>query len=518
LKKEYILAIDCGTQSVRALIFDKKGELIGKKKVEFEPYFSEFPGWAEQDPELYFTSACAACKGLQTDMPEEWDNIIGVTLTTQRDTGVNVDIQGKALRPAIIWLDQRMAACVEPLKLKHRLMFSAIGMGKASEITRKKSKCNWIKENQPEVWSKTYKYLLLSGFLTFKFTGKMVDSIASQIGHVPFDYKNKCFIKSENNIKWGLFGIEIEKLPELFSPGTIISKITKEVSELTGIKEGIPFIAAGSDKGCETLGTGCVNVDSASLSFGTTATVQTTSKYYIEPIQFMPAYPAVMPGCYNPEVEIFRGYWMISWFKKEFCLKEVVEATEKGLSPEILLNERLDDIPPGSQGLMLQPFWGAGLKMPEAKGAIIGFGDVHTRAHIYRAIIEGINYGLIEGVEQIEAKTKTKIEKLMVSGGGSQSASICQITADMFNRPVYKGETYESSGLGAAIVGFVGLGIYNSFEEAVKNMVRYSEVFEPSKEHVETYNKLYNKVYKKIYPRLKVLYHEIQEITKYPEI
>ena len=106
----------------------------------------------------------------------------------------------------------------------------------------------------------------------------------------------------------------------------------------------------------------------------------------------------------------------------------------------------------------------------------------------------------------------------MVSGGGSQSDSICQITADMFNRPVYKGETYESSGLGAAIVGFMGLGVYNSYEEAVKNMVRYSEVFEPNKEHVETYNKLYNKVYKRIYPRLKVLYEEIQEITKYPEV
>lgn len=209
---------------------------------------------------------------------------------------------------------------------------------------------------------------------------------------------------------------------------------------------------------------------------------------------------------------------MISWFKKEFCLKEVVEADEKGISPESLLNERLYEIPPGSKGLMLQPFWGAGLKMPEAKGAIIGFGDVHTRAHIYRAIIEGINYGLREGVEMIEVKTRARVERLMVSGGGSQSDAICQITADMFGRPVYKGETYESSGLGAAIVGFVGLGVYSSYEEAVDRMVHYSQVLTPDGDNVEVYNQLYNRVYKRIYPRLKTLYEEIQQITKYPEI
>ena len=106
--------------------------------------------------------------------------------------------------------------------------------------------------------------------------------------------------------------------------------------------------------------------------------------------------------------------------------------------------------------------------MPEAKGAIIGFGDVHTRAHIYRAIIEGINYALIEGLEHIEKKSKVKVNTLMVSGGGSQSNAICQITADMFNKPVVRGQTYETSGLGAAINGFMGLKLFSSYQEAVK--------------------------------------------------
>ncbi len=209
---------------------------------------------------------------------------------------------------------------------------------------------------------------------------------------------------------------------------------------------------------------------------------------------------------------------MISWFKKEFASRELLEAQERQITPEELLNELLVQIPPGSHGLMLQPYWGAAFKQPEAKGAIIGFGDVHTRAHIYRSIIEGINYALIDGAERIEKKSQRRIERLMVSGGGSQSDIICQITADMFGRPLCKGVTYEASGLGAAICCFVGLGAFPSYEEAVVHMVHHAKVFEPNPAHTEIYSKLFARVYKKIYKRLRVLYTEIQDITKYPEI
>lgn len=517
MREELFLVIDCGTQSVRAIIFDTKGSLIDKVKIEIEPYFSNYPGYAEQHADIYWEKLCEACKSLKEKQAGIWNRIIGVSITTLRDTGINIDAHGNPLRPAIIWLDQRMAKCSKSLPLKDNMMFSAIGMNRAVEITRKKSKANWIKENQPKLWKKTCKYMLLSGYLTFKLTGCMVDSIANQIGHIPFDYKNKCWPEHESNYRYSVFGVEREKLPELVSPGTTIGKISMEVSNLTGINEGTAVIASGSDKGCETLGVGCVDTSSASLSFGTTATVQTTSHKYFEPLKFLPAYPSLIPDCYNPEVEIFRGYWMISWFKKEFGTREMLEASEKNIPPEVLLNERLNEVPPGSYGLILQPFWGPGLKMPEAKGAIIGFGDVHTRAHIYRAIIEGINYALLDGVEKIEKKSSTHVERIMVSGGGSQSDGICQITADMFNRPVYRGQTYETSGLGAAINGFVGAGIYNSYQEAVKNMVHYCHIFEPDKANSEIYRKLYERVYKRIYPKLSSLYTEIQQILNYPE-
>ena len=276
-------------------------------------------------------------------------------------------------------------------------------------------------------------------------------------------------------------------------------------------------MACGSDKGCETLGSGVLDASTASLSFGTTATVQTTSPAYFEPIRRMPPYPAPVPGRYNPEVEIFRGYWMITWFKEEFGYEEVLEAKRRSMAPEELLDRHLAGTRPGAMGLMVQPYWGPGLKQPAAKGAIIGFGDVHTKAHVYRAVIEGLSFALKEGLEKIEKAGGVTIERAAVSGGASQSDEICKISADIFNLPMVRGNTHETSGLGAAIVTAMGMGLYDSFAEAADQMTSIHTVFEPDPVNVAIYRQLYHKVYSKIYPSLAPLYHAIKEITGYPE-
>ncbi|MGB9665881.1 MAG: FGGY-family carbohydrate kinase [Candidatus Cryosericum sp.] len=518
LENGYILSIDCGTQSVRGLIFDDCGHLVAKHKVEFEPYMSPVPGYAEHPAEDYWRDTCLALQELKRESPGAWSRISAVAVTTQRDTVVALDADGVPLRPAIVWLDQRMARCEKPMPLADRLQFRLVGMTTAVEITRRKGKDNWMAENEPELWARTRKWLLLSGYFSFRLTGRYVDSVASQIGHTPFDYHTRTWPRSDSSWRWHMCSARRDQMPELVEAGEQMGTVSSRAASETGIPEGTPVIAAGSDKGCETLGVGCVDETSVSLSFGTTATAQTTSARYFEPIPFMPPYPASIKKSYNPEVEIFRGYWMVSWFKKEFAGREALEAEQRGVPPEVVLDEHLEDVPPGAQGLMLQPYWGAGLKMPEAKGAMIGFGDVHTRAHIYRAIIEGIGYGLLEGVERIERKSGKKVSRIMVSGGGSQSDAICQITADLFNRPVVRSETYETSGLGAAINGFVGIGVYATHEEAVKKMVHWDSTFLPRPEAAHIYHELYEGVYKRIYQALRPLYREIQRITGYPDI
>ncbi len=171
-------------------------------------------------------------------------------------------------------------------------------------------------------------------------------------------------------------------------------------------------------------------------------------------------------------------------------------------------------------GLMLQPYWSPGIKVPgpEAKGAIIGFGDVHTRAHMYRAILEGLAYALREGKERIEKRSGVPITELRISGGGSQSDAAMQLTADIFGLPTSRPHVYETSGLGAAIDAAVGLGLYPDFATAIKAMTRIGKTFYPIAQHQKTYDALYRQVYQKMYARLQPLYLEIQKITGYPKL
>jgi len=169
-------------------------------------------------------------------------------------------------------------------------------------------------------------------------------------------------------------------------------------------------------------------------------------------------------------------------------------------------------------GLTLQPYWGAGAdnEGPEAKGAIIGFGDVHTRAHLYRAIIEGLTYALRAGKERVEKRSGQPITRLLVSGGGSQSDQIMQITADVFGMPVQRPHTYETSALGAAIAAAVGCGMYPDFASAAASMTHAGDRFEPIVANQKIYNQLYTQVYRKMYHALKPSYRAIRAVIGYP--
>ena len=210
---------------------------------------------------------------------------------------------------------------------------------------------------------------------------------------------------------------------------------------------------------------------------------------------------------------------MVTWFKEEFGYQEQQEAEKRGVAPEVLFDRLVEKIPPGSMGLVLQPYWTPGVRLPgpEAKGGIIGFGDVHTRAHLYRAILEGLAYALREGKEGIERRTGIPITSLRVSGGGSQSRIAMQLTADVFGLPAIRPHIYETSGLGAAIDAAYGLDLHTDFKTAVSAMTRVGEVFEPNIKSHHIYDALYRDIYKIMYNRLKPLYERIREITGYPK-
>ncbi len=511
----YFLAIDNGTQSVRALIFDQFGTEIAKARVPIEPYFSEQPNYAEQHADYYWQKLTEACQKLWQTCEIKPEQIAGVSLATQRYTMICLDKDKQPLRPAIVWMDLRRAETGDIGFLGP--LTKLIGMGELVKDAQQKARCNWLAQNEPEIWAKTAHYVNLSAYLTYQLVSELIDSNGHSVGYLPYDYKAQTWLKPKD-LKWRLFSCTPEQMPKIIPPGQTLGEISAKAAKVTGIPEGTPMIAAASDKACEALGAAGLSADTACLSFGTTATINTISPDYVEILKHMPAYTAAAPHSYNHEYMIYRGFWMVSWFKEQFAHYEQALAKTQGIDTEKLLDAAVKGIPAGSMGLIMQPYWSPGVRHPglEGKGALIGFGDVHTRAHVYRAILEGLAYELKLGFDTIEKRTGKPIKHLRVSGGGSQSDAAMQLTADIFAMPAYRPHTFEATGLGAAINCAVGLGVYPDHAAACDAMTHLGDEFLPIEANVQLYKRLYNEVYLKMYERLKPLYQSIQDITGYP--
>jgi len=513
IQKDLILAIDAGTQSVRALVFDPKGNLVAKSRIPLTSYVSEAPGLVEQDIKVFWNAVCQACQDLWAQNVIDRERLAGVALTSQRSTMINLDQDGNPLRPAIVWLDQRRTEGLKPIGGIWGLLFKLAGMSRTSSYLQAEAEANWIVHQQPEIWEKTYKYMFLSGYLTYCLTGNFVDSVGCQVGYMPFDYKRRKW-SPWYDWKWQAVPVKKSMLVDLVPPADKLGEITKKASQETGVPEGLPMIAAASDKACEVIGAGCLEPHIGCLSYGTTATINTTHHRYKEIIPLIPPYPAAVPDTYSMEIQVYRGYWMVSWFKQEFGYHEQHIAEERGIEPEELFDELVEAVPPGSEGLILQPYWSPGLKVPgpEARGAIIGFNGMHTRSHLYRAILEGLAYALREGAQRTVKRTGVEITELRVAGGGSQSNAAMQITADIFGLPTSRAHVYEASGLGAAIDAAVGVGLHPDFKTAINEMTHVGDTFKPIPKNHQLYNDLFQKVYLRMYEQLKPLYEELYTI------
>ena len=513
--KNYVIGLDSGTQSVRAVLFDSQGAVVDIAQAAHEPYFSLQPGWAEQRPEDYWAKLCQVTNELMKKITIDPREIAGLGITTQRGTFVPVDSQGNALRAAIIWLDQRKVPHPPPLSTVVKVVSGITGLSEAINYVRKNSKFMWIKQCEPEVYKKAFKFMQISGWFVNKLTGEFKDSVGMVTGVWPLDYKKL----SWHNIKlaYDPFGLEPEHMVDIYTPDTVLGHITAKASAETGLPEGLPVVVGGGDKQSELLGAGGIDQSIGVISYGTATCMEIITRKYISDnnLRFV-TWPAALPNAWDIELFIMRGFWMVTWFKQEFGHREAIEAEKRGVAPEVIFDEVIKTIPPGSMGLMVQPYWSPMVSAKFAKGSIIGFGDVHTRAHIYRAILEGLGYELRRLYEFLNEKTGVTINEIRVGGGGSRSDVAVQVTADIFNLPMSRMATYEICALGAAIDAAVGTGMFASFEDAVASMVKKGRVFEPNAQSHSIYDDLYQGVYTKTYGVLDPLYKKIASITGYP--
>lgn len=514
MENPLVLTFDIGTQSARCLLADRNGNFSDVCQVKYdEPYYSRSPGWAEQRPDFYFDRMVEVAREVTARNGEKMADVIAVTLTAIRDTTLCLDEDNNPLRDIVLWLDKRKAEYDTPYPFWKSLVFKLAGMEDTTKEQYKASVCNWIMQNEKEIWEKTKKFVMLPTYLNYRMTGNLVDSAANMIGHIPFDSKKREW-QQKNSLGRCVYDIPAEKLCTLKKSGEIIGYISDDFSSVTGIPVGLPLIATGSDKGCETLGLSVVTEDKAAISFGTTATIQLATKKYFEPQAFVPAYPAVPNDLYNPEIQIYRGFWLLSWFVKEFGAEERAKAKELGCTPEHILDECLDRIPVGSDGLLVQPYWTPGIKHPNSLGAVLGFSDFHTHYHLYKAIVEGLNLELYHSLNKMERRSGMKIKEIYIGGGGAKSDAVCRITADVFGLPVKRIQTHEACSLGSSMAAFVAMGVFANYDEAIKSMVHEKDVFMPREKEHTIYMQLYSGAYSKIYRRLSPINKKINKIFK----
>jgi sugar (pentulose or hexulose) kinase len=509
--EDLILAIDSGTQNVKAAVFDLNGNQLALSRMANEPDSAPFPRWVEHDPEDYWKKLCATVREVLVAIGHGIKNLKAVGLTSQRGTVIPMDKKGNILRPAIIYLDGRETEGLPPLGGFWGLFFRAIGKKSAIDYVRSHSRFLWIRQNEPEVYRLTHKFMQVASFLNYRLTGEINESIAMMVGMFPIDYTKFKFYPFKGIHE--AFGVTSAMLPELMRPQSITGRITREASLETMIPEGLPVVVGGGDQQSAMIGMGVTDEKYASLVLGTTIGLNIPSKKYINDknLIFLP-WPSAIPGEYILEVGVGSGLLTVSWFVKELAGHEAMLSKEENRPAEEILEDEIRDIPPGSLGLMVQPYWNAPFHRPEARGSMLGFSMAHTRAHLYRAILEGMAYEIRAGYEAIHKGAGIELSEIRVSGGGSQSGMLLAILADVFGIPVVRTRVGEAGALGAAICAGAGAGLLTDFRAGIEKMVHVKDRFEPSPENHRTYEAIY-RTYLKIYPRVGDLYKETEGIA-----
>jgi len=501
-----VIGVDSSTTACKAIAWDHEGRAVTEGRATY-PLLQPRPNWYEQDAEQWWDGLCAALRALlsQTDATQ----VDALCITHQRESFVPVDKKGRPLRNAILWLDERSRPQVTFLEERiGRHRFHQI-TGKPLTTNPSVTKIAWLMEHEPELVARTYKFLDAHAFLVHRLTGAFRTSIASADPMGLVDMQADA---------WAVrliaeVGLSPDQFPKLILPGRVIGFVDDRAAAATGLPAGLKVVAGAGDGQCAGLGANAIGGGRASLNLGTAVVSGVVSADYFTEPAFRTLY-APIAGKYFLETVIQGGAFTVSWFVDQFA----GDLGDSGsVAPEDTLETAAADVPPGSLGLVVVPYWNHAMTPywdPAASGITIGWTGAHGRAHFYRAILEGIAFEQRLLGDGLAAATGQEIKEYVALGGGSRSDLWCQIVADVTGVPVVRAATAEATCLGAGVLAAVAAQWYPNAVTAASTMTGTAGRFEPAPGTQAIYDQLYNQVYRPLFPTLQPLLHRLTELAE----
>jgi len=490
------LGIDVSTTATKAVLVDEAGAVVAIGTAEY-PFETPHPLWSEQDPTLWWTAAQKAIPQAIAAAGANGRDIAAVGLTGQMHGLVVLDAAGEVLRPAILWNDQRTAAECD-------LIRDVIGPQRLVEITGNDAltgftapKLVWVRDHEPDVWQRIAHVLLPKDYLRLKLTGQYAMDKADGSGTILFDLAARDWSTEV------LDALQIDGrwLPPTFEGPLATGVVTAAAASATGLAPGTPVVAGGGDQSANGVGVGAVSVGNVALSLGTSGVVfATTNEPLYEERGRVHAFCHAVPGRWHMMSVMLSAAGSLRWFR---------DALAPGVEYSVLA-EAAGEVPPGSDGLMFLPYL-SGERSPHpdplARGAFVGLTLNHDRRHMTRSVLEGVAFGLRDGLELMVEAGMPRPTRMLASGGGLASPTWRQILADVLQAEIAVPSTSEGAAYGAAVLAAVGAGWFASVEEASAAMVTAQPVAEPG-QHAKTYADRYE-LYRTLYPTLADTFHRL---------
>jgi xylulokinase len=514
----YLLGIDIGTSGTKTLICDENGQVLATATAE-HPISSPKPGWSEQQPEDWWTATCKATKAVLKKVSLKGNQIGGIGLSGQMHGSVFLGDGPKALRPALLWNDQRTAKQCADITEKAGGREALIDLVANPALTGFTApKILWVRENEPKVYDKTKHILLPKDYIRYRMTGEYATEVSDASGMLLLDV-----VKRQWSDKLlSLLDIDKALLAKLYESPEVTGELTPEAAKELGLAAGIPVVGGGGDQAAGAVGNGIVMSGIVSATLGTSGVVFAHSDQPTrDPKGRVHTMCHAVPGKWCVFGCMLAAGGSFQWFRNELGFGEVELARHisqkkgKTIDPYDLLVQEAAEAPAGSEGLFFLPYL-TGERCPHpdpcARGAWIGLTTRTNRDMMVRSLLEGVTFGMRDAIE-IMREMSIPIKEVRASGGGARSEFWRQLQADIYKAPLVLTNSTEGAAYGVAILAGVGTGVWKSVEEACKAGIKQTEKIAPNKKSSDLYDRYYG-VYTKLYGSLKDNFQQIAALAQ----